>query len=56
MTQVETVNAGNSKGFKVAKKFFDWDNLSQVDAYYKASNVIYLARLIDEADAGEKNQ
>lgn len=46
---IKAVTEGGSIGFEIARKFFNWNNLSQSDIYFRASNVLYLARLIDEA-------
>lgn len=36
-------------GFQVAKKYFRWLQLDKVEEFYRASDIIYLANLIDAA-------
>lgn len=52
--EMKAVHEGTSTGFEIAKKFFGWRHMSQADMYFRASNLIYLAKLIDEAFEKEK--
>lgn len=51
---VKKVVQGSSVGFQIARRFFNWNNLTMVEEQYKSSQVIYLAKLIDEAFEKEK--
>lgn len=46
---IDKIASSDTLGFQVAKKYFRWLELDKVEEYYKSSDIIYLANLIDNA-------